>query len=47
MNKTNLENFSVFAKNRMVNCYLESSDSCLTKLQPALELRVVLLSLDS
>ena len=31
----------------MVNCYLESSDSCFTKLQPALGLRVVLLSLDS
>ena len=43
-NKSNLQNFSVFEKTLMVDCYLESSDSCLTKLQPALRLRVVVLT---
>ena len=43
-NKSNLQNFSVFEKTLMVNCYLESSDSCLRKLQPALRLRVVVLT---
>ena len=45
-NKNNWENFAVVETNLMVNCYLESSDSCLSKLQPALRLRLVALSLD-
>lgn len=34
-NKSNLGKFSVFEKNKMVNCYLRSTDAfCLSKIQP-------------